>query len=86
MVEIGQNTAESTGDLGRLTVYQSPVENPQLKLVQKKTQMDNENKHAKYHTRKLRKGNPKRETESLLIAENNAIRTNYGKKWHNSRK
>ena len=33
---------------------------------------------ATFHPRKLRKGNLKRETDSLLIAtQNNAIRTNH---------
>ena len=33
LIEIGQNTKKSSGDLGRLAVSQTPVENHQLTLV-----------------------------------------------------
>ena len=35
IVEIGQNTEKSPGDLGRLAVTQTPTENPQLTLTWK---------------------------------------------------
>ena len=33
IVEIGQNTAKSPGDLGRLALTQTPVKNHQLTLI-----------------------------------------------------
>ena len=64
IVEIGQNTKKSPGDLRRLVVTQTLVKDRQLTLMWKILKVQNNKK--------------KKETESLLIAaQDNAIRTNY---------
>ena len=77
------NPETSPGDLKRLAVTQTPVKNHQLMLMWK-TLMSKIMKwliHNISHDKTwtwLRKGNFKRETESLLIAaQNNAVRTNH---------
>ena len=74
IVKNDQNTEKSPGDLRSLAVTQTPVWNHHLALVGKTPQNIS---HQKTWTWQ-RKGNLKRETESLLIAaQDNAIRTNH---------
>ena len=81
-----QNTEKSPGDMKKLDVTQTPVRNHQLTLVRKTSKevnnTDDKNNSSYNYNQKtwswLRKGNFKRETESLLIvAQDNAIRTNH---------
>ena len=77
IVEIGQNTEKSPGDVMRLTVPQNPVKDHQLTLVWKTLKNWKKIKNTRTC---LLNWNVKEITESLLIAtKNNVIRTNYVK-------
>ena len=65
IIENGQNTEKSPGDLKRLAVTQSPVKDHQLTLMWKTLMSNNNNNNDNIF---------KRKTESLLIAtQENAI-------------
>ena len=86
IIKIGQNTEKSSGDLRRLAVTQTPVQNYHLTLVwktlkrvkkKKLKQLTSDISPMKTSTW-LRRRKHKVETASLLIAaQNNSIRTNH---------
>ena len=88
LLRSSRSTEKSPGDLRKLAVTKSLVKHHQRTLVWRthtewNKRLINNISHEKTWTW-LRKGNFKRETESLQIAaQNNAVRTNHIKARHN---